>query len=686
MDFFEQQDKKRNSSWLLLLLFTIAVTVLTVALAWAVSILNNIIALEQDKLALTPIGMMVAGFFGIAVLFGCFFRWLDVRGGGARLAQRFGSTEVDPSTRDYEERQLLSVAAEMAVAASIAEPKVFIMRREHVINAFVVGGGDDIALVVTSGAVHDLDRDELQAVVGHEMGHIVNGDLTINMRLLIVLGGFMALNEVGDTIGENFVGSIFRILGSICVFTGSLIRAAFSRRREFLADAMAVQFTRNPDAMASALNTVQEHHDPETLECRYRQELAHLCFNGQVRKNWFARKLATHPRLQDRIHAIDPLFSAKNRSRERKRDLGRESSNNDQNLAAAASGIGVQGDPGAPGATQLDKLTSHPGIQVLAGSMTMAAMSGGNAVSGKNNSVTQLRTAFAANASGASPVNDDSGTFGCRMDLMVPDAKTALAAIFALFASEGKSERQAYLNSIAFAYKKPFADKVGILEDSMGEEFRRNPLQVLQHASNKLRAEVKPENRRHLLLNLEKLIEIEHETTLVNFACLTLLRRWLNVEYPVLKTNGEQSVGELAKNHNVEVGGAAAPKNIPRVNEIGTEIGLLLSLLLEASGNRSERNLEDYRRVMLSYTDEVVALRSQHEKGIVTDMQVAFESVQAQHISFRQAFVAHCREVVVADFQVTDRENLLLTLFATALEVEMPSEAGACGFNQAANF
>lgn len=650
MDFFEQQSKVRNSSFLLLLLFTLAVTVLTFFVAWTVSVINNIIALERDFFTLTPIGLLVAGLFWLAIGFGCFFRWLDVRGGGSRLAERFGAERIDPNTRSFEEKQLLAVSAEMAIAASIPEPSVWVMRFEQPINAFVVGGKDDIALVVTHGAIHDLDREELQAVVGHEMGHIVQGDLTINMRLLIALSGFMALNEVGDLYGENFVGSIFRAVGGVCVFVGTLIRSAISRRREFLADAMAVQFTRNPEAMASALDTIREHQDPEHLACRFRQELAHLCFYTRVRKNWLARKLASHPKIEDRIKAIDPHFSAKDRARKRVDRATENASNPQQNPSAATTPGGV--------------LTSHPGMQMLAGTMMMATMDGGS-----------------AEASAGTPVSNavcenGFGIVGDRMTLMVPDAKTSLAAIFALFASEDRQERLQYLNSIAFAYQQPFADKVDRLEHTLGAEFRRDPLKVLHHASEKLRGEVKPENRRHLLKNLEKLVEIEHETTLMNYACLTLLRRWLKAEHPVLTTKG---AGPVAANDS-----EVSAKKVQRMDTMGEQIGLLLSLLLEASGNRNERNLEDYRRVMLSYTREFYPLRSQHEKGIVGDMKIAFEAMQSQPQTVRRAFVDHCREVIASDFHVTEREHLLITLFSVALEVDQPAQSVVT--QQAANF
>jgi len=660
MDFFERQAQVRKNSLLLLVLFALAITVLSFFVAFTVSIINNIVSVERDWQTLTPIGLMCAGFFWVAIAFGCFFRWLDVRGGGARLATRFGAEQIDPATTRAEERQLLHVTAEMAIAAGVQEPTVWVMPYERTINAFVVGSPEDVALVVTKSTLRDLERDELQAVVGHEMGHIAHGDLAINMRLLIVLGGMMALTEVGDTLGDNFVGDVFRVLGGICVFAGTLIRSAFSRRREFLADASSVQFTRNPQAMASALNTILEHQDPYNLECRYRQELAHLCFATRDKKSWFARKLATHPPIAARIKAIDPHFDSKHRVRERVRN---------QEAAAAEAAGGAGGNAAlSPTDVATGAMLFGGGKRGMAAGAAMGGLVGGLAAmsAGAHRCTGTSAAAMKSAQQAQARQENQDGSVGSRLTLMVPDATASLAAIFAIFASANEKDRRAYFNSIAFAYKKPFAEKVENLDKMLGEEFRRDPLAILNHASHKLRDEVKPENRRSLLKNLEKLVEIEHETTLLNYACLALLRRWLDAEHPVLTrvvTDTDDAAGATP------IASQRANK-VRRLDSMGEEIGLLLSLLLEASGNRSERNLEDYRRVMLSYTREDVPLRSHEESGIVKDMQVAFDAMLAQPESVRIAFIEHCKEVVVADFEVTHRENLLLTLFATAMNVD----------------
>jgi len=228
MDFFEHQSRARSGSLTLLAFFILVCTILFFAVAFTISIITNIIGFNPDYLSLTKTGLFVAGAFWVAIGLGCLFRWLDVRSGGAKLARRFGAQPVDGGSRDKNEQQLLAVVNEMSIAASVPAPSVWILPLENTINAFVVGGKDDVAIVVTRAAIEDLHRDELQAVVGHEIGHVVQGDLPINMRLLIALSGLMALTEVGDTIGQNFVGSIFRVIGGICVFSGTLIRTAFS--------------------------------------------------------------------------------------------------------------------------------------------------------------------------------------------------------------------------------------------------------------------------------------------------------------------------------------------------------------------------------------------------------------------------------------------------------------------------
>lgn len=304
MDFFGQQANSRLRSRLLLLGFLAALAGTGVVIHFGTAIAAVQLGLSETVFDLSgPVAAFIA-LFWVAILAGCFFRYLDVRGGGAVLARKFGaepvSESVTHSTTREQDRELLNVVAEVGVAAGTSSPEVFVLRRESSINAFVLGTHEDKrAMVVTQGALDAFDRDELQAVVAHEFGHIAQGDLAVNMRLMIALGGLMALDEIGRMlIGPftvralfskkeeqaahpgMFVGLVMRLFGSLGVLFGSLLRSAFSRQREFLADATAVQFTRAPLALASALSVVSEAGDDAPLHLPQAPELVHLCFSG----------------------------------------------------------------------------------------------------------------------------------------------------------------------------------------------------------------------------------------------------------------------------------------------------------------------------------------------------------------------------------------------------------------------
>ena len=648
MDFFEHQSEAKTSSLTLLVFFALVVTVLFFVVAFSVSIINNILSFERDFLALTPTGLFVAGMFWFAIAAGCFFRWLDVRGGGSCLAKRFGAHPVDELSRDNAERQLPAITAEMAIAAGVVTPSIWIMPFENSINAFVVGGGDDVAIVVTRAAIDNLDREQMQALIGHEMGHVVQGDLAINMRMLIALSGLMALTEIGDMLGDNIGGRIFHAVGSICVFCGSMVRAAFSRRREFLADATSVQFTRNPGAMASCLYSVKVQNVNRTLRSPFRHELSHLCFSVKSKNSWLARKLSTHPPIDARITRIDPNHNLIEEVRSRK------AANDAQIASANEQTIAQTANP----------LNAHP-LAALAGLAGISGLVG----SGATASAEKHRvTAPPIGSVKAFQQKIDQETSD-SLSLMMSRPEEALVGMFALFVSKEPEARRAYLNSLAFAYRKPFADKVEKLYDYCGEILQSNPLPVIDHLAGVLCAHIDVEKRRAALKQLETLVAIESEATLVNLTCLKLLRLRLKVEHCMLEsTPVEQTTLSQCEDSSFE----ATASSVAKSTASSKDIALLLSLLLEASGNSTERNREEFDRVIGIYTAEPERFRSSSEEGIATEMEAAFDKMIAQPKMSRDTFLQHCCEVVVADHEVTHAENLLLSLFAASLDVDMP--------------
>ena len=198
-----------------------------------------------------------------------------IGGGGTVVAERLGGRRVYPNTIDPVERRLLNVVEEMALASGVPVPPVFMLNEEQGINAFAAGYSPSDAVVgVTRGCAQQLTRDQLQGVVAHEFSHILNGDMRLNLRLMGVLYGILLMGLVGRELllhrGKGvaaaaarrndgglyllLIGLAFMVLGFLGLLLGNLIKAAVSRQREFLADASAVQFTRNPDGIAGRSN------------------------------------------------------------------------------------------------------------------------------------------------------------------------------------------------------------------------------------------------------------------------------------------------------------------------------------------------------------------------------------------------------------------------------------------------
>jgi Zn-dependent protease with chaperone function len=333
MDFFgEQQAARRNSRWLVVL-FALAVATIIITLYLVLIGLINYSATSrtaQPLLLWQPeLFALIALGVSAVILLASLYKVVQLSsGGGAKVAESLGGRLVSRSTNDALERRLLNVVDEMAIASGIPAPKVYILDDEHAINAFAAGTStNDAVVAVTRGTLEQLNRDELQGVVGHEFSHIFNGDMRLNIRLMGVLHGILFLALIGRVIlrggsrghrvsssssGKKGGGGIVLfalalfVIGYIGVFFGRLIKAAVSRQREFLADASAVQFTRNPSGIAGALKKIAgldatriEHPDAESA--------SHMFFGNGVKS--FMALLATHPPVDERIRRLDPYFS-----------------------------------------------------------------------------------------------------------------------------------------------------------------------------------------------------------------------------------------------------------------------------------------------------------------------------------------------------------------------------------------
>lgn len=333
MDFFEHQDVARRKTGRLILLFVLAiVSIVLVVYAVALLIVNGESDLGPAVFTWPRLwnpGLFAAVSVGTIsiIALGSAFKVIELAGGGEKVALMLGGRLVDHGTLDLPERRLLNVVEEMAIASGTPVPPVYVMGSESSINAFAAGyAPGDAVIGVTRGCIENLTRDELQGVVAHEFSHILNGDMRLNVRLIGLLHGILLLSTVGYILmrvsggrrrssnrkgdaGAAIVllGLTLLIVGYVGVFFGKLIKASVSRQREFLADASAVQFTRQPGGLAGALKKIGGLSKQSRIEDAHAAEASHMFFGDAFAGSMF-NLLSTHPPLNERIRRIDPSF------------------------------------------------------------------------------------------------------------------------------------------------------------------------------------------------------------------------------------------------------------------------------------------------------------------------------------------------------------------------------------------
>ena len=315
MNFFERQTAVRKQSKRLVLLFAFAVFGIVAAID-----LVLLIALGGFKPEVNPFPILAISSLVVLAIIGCatLFRTASLRTGGAAVAHQLGAMPVPENTQDYHLRRLRNVVEEIAIASGVPVPQIFVLNDEAGINAFAAGySPSDAAVAVTRGALNTLNRDELQGVIAHEFSHILNGDMRLNIKLMGLLFGIMVMALIGQKI---LVHGRFRskdaapiigvalglmVIGYIGLFFGRMIKAGVSRQREYLADASAVQFTRQTKGISGALKKIGGLHDGSKIANADAEEISHMLFGSGTA---LSGMMATHPPLTERIKALDPSF------------------------------------------------------------------------------------------------------------------------------------------------------------------------------------------------------------------------------------------------------------------------------------------------------------------------------------------------------------------------------------------
>ncbi|HCH1497013.1 TPA: M48 family metallopeptidase [Vibrio parahaemolyticus] len=330
MDFFHHQDTARQRTGLLVMLFTLAVLAIT-GLVSVISIGIYFYFTGEPFTTQSIISYCLLSFVGVllVVSISSFIRLSELNANGGRgVAESIGGKLISTDTSNAKHRQLLNVVEEMSIASGVPVPPVYVMAEEHGINAFAAGMSiDDAVIGVTQGALDAFSRDELQGVIAHEFSHILNGDMRLNTRLIGALFGITCIAHFGHLILDNsnstrhvsrsssdsnkgfaviiLIAIVCLVLGWLGTLFGNMIKAAISRQREFLADASAVQFTRNDQGIAGALKKIGSNVQGSTLNTKASDEMSHMMF-GQSKLSGFSGLFATHPPLDERIRRIEP--------------------------------------------------------------------------------------------------------------------------------------------------------------------------------------------------------------------------------------------------------------------------------------------------------------------------------------------------------------------------------------------
>jgi Zn-dependent protease with chaperone function len=319
VDFFTRQEAARRATRWLLIAFLLSVGLVALAIGSLAFAFFTARGGTPDQAAVPAV---LAAVVTLLLIGGAsLFKTLSLRSGGGVVARSLGGVRVERGTRDLALKRLHNVVEEMAIASGVSMPEVYVLEHEDGINAFAAGSSTaDAAVAVTRGALTRLNREELQGVIAHEFSHVLNGDMRLNSKLLGWVFGLLVVaiaarifmqgigssgrrssNDRGGAGALMLVALAVMAIGYIGVFVGRVLQAAVSRHRERLADASAVQFTRNPTGLVGALLKIAGVSSGSQLDTPNKEEAAHMLFAPGM-----ARLFATHPPLIERVRELDP--------------------------------------------------------------------------------------------------------------------------------------------------------------------------------------------------------------------------------------------------------------------------------------------------------------------------------------------------------------------------------------------
>ncbi len=652
MDFFEHQDQARKHTALMVGLFLASVGCILLA----INLVGASIFISFSDVPIFPFGAALAAvptkayWITSAVVLaiigvGTAKRTFELSGGGAAVAELVGARRVKRDSQDPAERRLLNVVEEMAIASGINVPLVFVMDEQNYINAFAAGySPNEAAITVTRGTLDTLNRDELQGVVAHEFSHILNGDMRLNVRLMGVISGIVMIAALGrfamevggggrgrsNSISSDrnrgdmrifILGLVIWIIGSIGEFFGSIIKAAISRQREFLADASAVQFTRNPEGIGGALYKISQRgsHVHEV----HAEELSHMFFGAPLANLLFE----THPPLEKRIERVMGP-GAHHILKDREKRAGA--------AAQAAAPSPVVEEFQSPLLVAASGLASTAGGPVAASS---APAPGNQAQLTPAQVVASIGTLSEAHVEHARRLIDGLPP---TLHQALGTEAGARAAVFALLLGEGEV-RKRQLEAISTACGASLAEQAAQLAEQMKPLGVRARLPVFELAAPSL-SSLEQSLREATLAVITTLIQADGKVTLGEFVLLTLCRRHL--EKP-------------AK--------GAPPVKHSTLQSAAKETEIVLALLARASPEGEAA----FSRVIESLGLNAAASRRLPSFSLAM-VEAALYELKLLAPLKKPALIKACLEIVMADGRITLTEGELMRAICAALDSPLP--------------
>ncbi len=681
MDFFQAQEEAKKRTALLVGLFTLAVASIVVGV-YLVLVLGGAMSVGVD-VGFDPVlfGVVAVGTLAL-IAGGSATRTAQLRKGGSAVARLMGAREVDPATRDPAERRLVNVVEEMSVASGVPVPGIYVMDDESSINAFAAGYTiHDAAVAVTRGTLEKLNREELQGVIAHEFSHILNGDMRLNIRLIGLLFGILLLAVVGRGMLRGqmvrrrqrgskgvLLGVALIALGYLGVFFGKLIKAAVSRQREFLADAAAVQFTRNPRGIGGALRKIADDAHGSRIQDHHAEELSHLFFADGV-GGALARSMATHPPIEERIRRVDPALAEGTAASDPQRDAGTRSPAQEgaESLTSAAG-----------------KSTGQAGISALSSAAAAGLAAGGAGGRPGGRSAQEVEDGAKAVLSSVGNPSADHVRFAGRLLAEIPDrVKTAAheprgaqAVILALLGGDDEASEAARIEAARAldglvragdSSHGPGADDasadVGATVETELEEVgplvgQVAPVARLPLVDLCLSAlhRISPEEARALRSAVDRVIQADGEMRPFDFALVHILWRHL-------PTGRER--------------GGARRTSGRSLAQLRREVQLVLSALAwsgDPDRDSASAAFDAGTRAMEGELSGLSLLPSE-AVGLV-ELDQALERLERTSLDVRRRILEAAVQVILADESVRVEEVELLRAVAESLEMPLPPLIG----------